>query len=224
MTSIDPSYSQDPALAVGLPKVDFLGIRNLSILEDSVRLAKRYQNVDIDIENIPLDDKKTFDLLAKGETMGLFQLNGSGMTKYLKDLRPSSIHDINTMVALYRPGPIDSIPEYIRRKHDPRLVTYLDPRMKDILGTSYGVIVYQEDVMLTAINLAGYSWLEADTLRKAMGKKIPAEMAAQKEKLSKGLIERGMSREKTQKLWSLIEPFAAYGFNKSHAACYGRVA
>ncbi|MBI4225321.1 MAG: DNA polymerase III subunit alpha [Candidatus Sungbacteria bacterium] len=224
MTSIDPSYSKDPALAVGLPKVDFLGIRNLSILEDSVRLVKLYQNIEIDIEKIPLDDKKTFALLAKGETMGLFQLNGSGMTKYLKELRPSSIHDINTMVALYRPGPIDSIPEYIRRKHDPRLVTYLDPRMKDILGTSYGVIVYQEDVMLTAINLAGYSWLEADTLRKAMGKKIPAEMAAQKEKLSKGLIERGMSPEKTQKLWSLIEPFAAYGFNKSHAACYGRVA
>ncbi|MBI3442452.1 MAG: DNA polymerase III subunit alpha [Candidatus Sungbacteria bacterium] len=224
MTSIDPSYSKDPNLAVGLPKVDFLGIRNLSILEDSVRLVKFYRHIDVDIENIPLDDAKTFDLLAKGETMGLFQLNGSGMTKYLKDLKPSSIHDINTMVALYRPGPIESIPEYIRRKHDPRLVTYLDPRMKDILTHSYGVIVYQDDVMLIAINLAGYSWLKADTLRKAMGKKIPAEMAAQKEKLVLGLIDRGMSPEKAQKLWSLIEPFAAYGFNKSHAACYGRVA
>lgn len=224
MTSIDPSYSPDPLYAVGLPKIDFLGIRNLSILEDSIRLVKLHQNIDIDIEEIPLDDKKTFTLLSKGETMGLFQLGGSGMTKYLKDLKPSSIHDINAMVALYRPGPIDSIPTYIQRKHNPRLITYLDPRMKDILDQSYGVLVYQEDVMLTAINLAGYSWLEADKLRKAMGKKIPAEMAAQKEKLADGLRKNGMRQEKIDELWRLIEPFAAYGFNKSHAACYGRVA
>lgn len=224
MTSIDPSYSPDPAFAVGLPKIDFLGIRNLSILEDAIRLVKLHRDIDVDIEKIPLDDKKTFALLTRGETMGLFQLGGSGMTRYLKDLKPSSIHDINAMVALYRPGPIDSIPTYIERKHNPSLVTYLDPRMKDILGQSYGVLVYQEDVMLTAINLAGYSWLEADKLRKAMGKKIPAEMAAQKEKLAAGLAKNGMRREKIDELWRLIEPFAAYGFNKSHAACYGRVA
>ena len=224
MTSIDPSYSPDPSYAVGLPKIDFLGIRNLSILEDSIRLVKLHRSIDVDIETVPLDDKKTFTLLTKGETMGLFQLGGSGMTRYLKDLKPSSIHDINAMVALYRPGPIDSIPTYIQRKHNPRLVTYLDPRMKDILDQSYGVLVYQEDVMLTAINLAGYSWLEADKLRKAMGKKIPAEMAAQKEKLADGLRKNGMRQEKIDELWRLIEPFAAYGFNKSHAACYGRVA
>ena len=224
MTSIDPSYSPDPAFAVGLPKVDFLGIRNLSILEDAIKLVKLHRAADIDIETIPLDDKKTFALLTRGETMGLFQLGGSGMTRYLKDLKPSSIHDINAMVALYRPGPIDSIPTYIERKHNPHLVTYLDPRMKDILEQSYGVLVYQEDVMLTAINLAGYSWLEADKLRKAMGKKIPAEMAAQKEKLADGLRKNGMRQEKIDELWRLIEPFAAYGFNKSHAACYGRVA
>lgn len=224
MTSIDPSYSPDPAFAVGLPKIDFLGIRNLSILEDAIRQVRRHHGVEIDIEKIPLDDPKTFGLLARGETMGLFQLGGSGMTRYLKDLRPSSIHDINAMVALYRPGPIDSIPTYIQRKHNPRLVSYLDPRMKDILEQSYGVLVYQEDVMLTAINLAGYSWLEADKLRKAMGKKIPAEMAAQKEKLAAGLAKNGMRREKIDELWRLIEPFAAYGFNKAHAACYGRVA
>jgi len=224
MTSIDPSYSPDPAFAVGLPKIDFLGIRNLSILEDAIRQVKFHHGVEIDIERIPLDDKKTFTLLANGETMGLFQLGGSGMTRYLKDLKPSSIHDINAMVALYRPGPIDSIPTYIQRKHNPRLVTYLDPRMQDILEQSYGVLVYQEDVMLTAINLAGYSWLEADKLRKAMGKKIPAEMAAQKEKLAEGLRKNGMRQEKIDELWRLIEPFAAYGFNKAHAACYGRVA
>ncbi|OGZ97656.1 MAG: DNA polymerase III subunit alpha [Candidatus Sungbacteria bacterium RIFCSPHIGHO2_01_FULL_54_26] len=224
MTSIDPSYSPDPAFAVGLPKIDFLGIRNLSILEDAIRLVKLHQNIDVDIEKIPLDDTKTFTLLANGETMGLFQLGGSGMTKYLKDLKPTTIHDINAMVALYRPGPLESIPTYIQRKHSPHLVSYLDPRMKDILGQSYGVIVYQDDVMLIAINLAGYSWLEADKLRKAMGKKIPAEMAAQKEKLAEGLRKNGMPQHKIETLWKLIEPFAAYGFNKSHAACYGRVA
>jgi DNA polymerase III subunit alpha len=209
---------------VGLLKFDFLGIRNLAILEDAVTLVKRHHNISIDIENIPLDDKKTFAMLTRGETMGLFQLGGSGMTKFLKELKPSRIHDINAMVALYRPGPIESIPNYIKRKHNPRLVQYLDPRMKDILDQSYGVITYQDDVLLTAIKLAGYSWLEADKLRKAMGKKIPEVMRAEKEKLLKGLIANGMNEQKAQELWTLIEPFAAYGFNKSHAASYGRVA
>ncbi len=208
----------------GLLKFDFLGIRNLAILGDAIRLVKQYRDITIDIQNIPLDDKKTFELLAQGETMGLFQLNGSGMTKYLKELRPSTIHDINAMVALYRPGPIESIPMYIERKHNPRFVSYLDPRMEEILDQSYGVITYQDDVMLIAIKLAGYSWLEADKLRKAMGKKIPKEMAAQKDKLIKGLVSHGMSEEKALTVWQLIEPFAAYGFNKAHAASYGFVA
>lgn len=156
--------------------------------------------------------------------MGLFQLNGSGMTRFLKELKPSTIFDINAMVALYRPGPLEMIPDYIQRKHNPELVTYLDPRLEPILDQSFGVIVYQDDVMLIAIHLAGYSWLEADKLRKAMGKKIPAEMQAQKEKLLQGFQEHGLSTKKGQQLWSLIEPFAAYGFNKAHAASYGRVA
>jgi len=209
---------------VGLLKFDFLGIRNLSILGDAVRLVKKFHNIDIDIENIPLDDKKTFEMLAKGETMGLFQLNGSGMTRYLKELKPSTIHDINAMVALYRPGPMESIPQYVERKHNPKLVEYLDPRMRDILDQSYGVITYQDDVMLIAIHLAGYSWLEADMLRKAMGKKIPKIMQEQKVKLIEGLVGKGMSPKKADELWKLIEPFAAYGFNKAHAASYGRVA
>jgi len=209
---------------VGLLKFDFLGIRNLSILGDAVRLVKKFHNIDIDIENIPLDDKKTFEMLAKGETMGLFQLNGSGMTRYLKELKPSTIHDINAMVALYRPGPMESIPQYVERKHNPKLVEYLDPRMTDILDQSYGVITYQDDVMLIAIHLAGYSWLEADMLRKAMGKKIPKIMQEQKVKLIEGLVDNGMSPKKADELWKLIEPFAAYGFNKAHAASYGRVA
>jgi len=210
---------------VGLLKFDFLGIKNLAILADAVKRVKKIRNVDIDIEDIPLDDKKTFEMLARGETMGLFQLNGSGMTAFLKQLRPSTIHDINAMVALYRPGPMESIPQYIERKHNPALVSYLDPRLEKILDLSYGVITYQDDVMMTAITLAGYSWLDADKLRKAMGKKIPAVMEAEKDKLLKGFVEYGqLSPKKADQLWKLIEPFAAYGFNKAHAASYGRVA
>lgn len=208
----------------GLLKFDFLGIRNLTILGDALLLAKKRYGIEVDLEAIPLDDAKTFDMLARGETMGLFQLNGSGMTRFLKELKPTTIFDINAMVALYRPGPLEMIPEYIKRKHDPSLVTFLDPRLEPILDQSFGVIVYQDDVMLIAIHLAGYSWLEADKLRKAMGKKIPAEMQAQKEKLLKGFVEHGLSAKKSQQLWSLIEPFAAYGFNKAHAASYGLVA
>jgi len=217
-------YDMHAVEDAGLLKFDFLGIKNLAILSNAVMLAKKIDSVEVDIENIPMDDAKTFELLAKGETTGLFQLNGSGMTKYLKELKPSTIHDINAMVALYRPGPLESIPEYIKRKHNSRTIRFLDPRMKEILDQSFGVITYQDDVMLIAIKLGGYSWLEADKLRKAMGKKIPAEMEAQKVKLHDGLIKNGMSEEKSAELWALIEPFAAYGFNKAHAASYGRVA
>lgn len=209
---------------VGLLKFDFLGIKNLAILADAVKRVKKIRNVVVDIENIPLDDPKTFEMLTRGETMGLFQLNGTGMTSFLKQLKPSTIHDINAMVALYRPGPMEMIPQYIERKHNPALVSYLDPRMEELLERSFGVITYQDDVMMISIKLAGYSWLEADMLRKAMGKKIPEVMAAEKDKLFKGFIEHGLSEQKAEQLWKLIEPFAAYGFNKAHAASYGRVA
>lgn len=209
---------------VGLLKFDFLGIKNLAILADAVKRVKKIHGVVVDIENVPIADQKTFDMLARGETMGLFQLNGSGMTAFLKQLKPSTIHDINAMVALYRPGPMEMIPTYIERKHNPSLVSYLDPRMEELLDRSYGVITYQDDVMMISIKLAGYSWLEADMLRKAMGKKIPAVMAAEKDKLMDGLKAKGMSEQKADQLWKLIEPFAAYGFNKAHAASYGRVA
>lgn len=208
----------------GLLKFDFLGIKNLTVLSNAVEIVKRTRNTGVDIENIPLDDKKTFEMLARGETEGLFQLNGSGMTRFLVNLKPSTIDDINAMVALYRPGPMESIPSYIERKHNSSLISYIDPRMKDILDRSYGVITYQDDVLMVAITLAGYSWLEADKLRKAMGKKIPAEMEAEREKLINGLLKNGLTKEKAQKIWRLIEPFAAYGFNKAHAASYGRVA
>ena len=209
---------------VGLLKFDFLGIKNLAILADAVKRVEKIRSVKVDIENIPLDDKKTFEILARGETMGLFQLNGSGMTAFLKQLKPSTIHDINAMVALYRPGPMEMIPTYIERKHNAQLISFLDPRLEEILDRSYGVITYQDDVMMISIKLAGYSWLEADKLRKAMGKKIPEVMAAEKGKLMLGLTENGLSERNAEELWRLIEPFAAYGFNKAHAASYGRVA
>ncbi|HAQ02924.1 TPA: DNA polymerase III subunit alpha [Candidatus Nomurabacteria bacterium] len=208
----------------GLPKFDFLGIRNLAILAEAVRLVKIIHKIDIKIDEIDINDKKTFEILSRGETMGLFQLNGSGMTRYLKELRPTTIHDINAMVALYRPGPMEMIPEYIKRKHNPKLITFIDPRLKDILSMSYGIITYQDDVLMTAIGLAGYSWLEADKLRKAMGKKIPEVMQAEKEKLLAGFIKNGLNEKKAQEIWTLIEPFAAYGFGKAHAASYGLVA
>ncbi len=217
-------YEMKSVESAGLIKMDFLGIRNLSILGDAIALVKKTKGIDIELESIPIDDKKTFRLLANGQTMGVFQLGGEGMTKYLMDLKPTRVEDIMAMVALYRPGPIESIPEYIQRKHNPSLISYLDDRMRDILKKSNGVIVYQDDVMLIAIHLAGYSWLEADKLRKAMGKKIPEEMAKQKVKLLEGFVEHGLSEDQSQRLWKLIEPFAAYGFNKSHAASYGMVA
>ncbi|MDO8564482.1 MAG: DNA polymerase III subunit alpha, partial [bacterium] len=220
ITQYDMHATED----AGLLKLDFLGIKNLSILADAVTHVAELEQKRIDIENIPLDDKKTFEMLARGETGGIFQLNGGGMTRYLKELRPTSIHDINAMVALYRPGPMESIPQYIERKREPLLVSYLDPRLENILKRSYGVVTYQDDVLEIAIRLAGFSWLEADKLRKAMGKKIPEEMAAHKEKLIAGFIKNGMDRNTAEKMWLLIEPFAAYGFNRAHAVCYGKVA
>ncbi|MFZ2167746.1 MAG: DNA polymerase III subunit alpha, partial [Minisyncoccia bacterium] len=218
-------YSVTDDGGVGLLKFDFLGIKNLAILADAVAIVKETRGIDIDIENVPIDDEKTYQMLARGETEGVFQLNGSGMTRWLKELKPTTIHDINAMVALYRPGPMETIPSYIERKHNPKLIRYLDPRMQEYLDFSYGILVYQDDVLLTSIKLAGYSWLEADKLRKAMGKKIPAVMQAEKEKLLKGFIEYGkLSKNLAEKLWELIEPFAAYGFNKAHAASYGKVA
>lgn len=210
---------------VNLPKFDMLGIRNLQFISGTLDRIKKIHGIDIDIDTIPLDDKKVFEMLARGETMGVFQMAGDGMTRYLKELKPTKLEDLMAMVALYRPGPMEVIPEYIRRKENARLIKYPDPRLKDDLEASYGLLVYQDDVLITSIRLAGYTWLDADKFRKAMGKKIPAEMAEQKEKFYKGCMEYGgLETEKIDELWHLIEPFAAYGFNKAHAASYGMVA
>ena len=210
---------------VGLTKLDFLGIRNLAILENAVQLVHKHRNIDIDIEKIPFDDKKTFEMLARGETEGLFQLNGDGMTKYLVELKPTTIHDINAMVALYRPGPINNIPEYIARKQGRSSIKYFHPKAEKFLEKSYGVLVYQDDLLSTALELAGYNWETVDKFRKAVGKKIPAEMAKQHEIFVQGCqTHSGMTKGQAEQIWNLFEPFQGYGFNKAHAACYGRVA
>lgn len=216
-------YEMHACEDVGLIKFDILGIRNLSILGAAVDILKK-EGITVDLKKIPLDDKKTFDMLSRGETMGVFQLSSSGMTKYLKELKPTCVEDLMAMVALYRPGPIAVIPEYIKRKRNPKLVKVIDKRVEKYLEASYGLIVYQDDLLFCAIELAGYTWEEADKFRKAVGKKIPEEMAAQKEKFIQGVVKNGRSKEFAENLWKLFEPFQSYGFNKAHAASYGMVA
>ncbi len=210
---------------VNLPKFDMLGIRNLQFITGAIERIEKIRGITIDIDTVPLDDPKVFQMLSRGETVGVFQMAGDGMTAYIKDLKPTTVEDLMAMVALYRPGPMEVIPEYIRRKQDPSRVVYPDPRLVDDLQASYGLLVYQDDVLITAIRLAGYDWGEVDKFRKAMGKKIPKEMAEQKDKFYKGCKEYGgLEKKKVNELWKLIEPFAAYGFNKAHAASYGLVA
>jgi len=209
---------------VGLLKIDFLGLRNLTIIQEALKFIKEHEGVNIDFSNISFEDDKTFKLLSSGETTGIFQLESAGMRRYIKDLRPTTIFDLQAMVALYRPGPMANIPEFIKRKNNPSLITYPDPRLEDILKESYGIITFQDDLLLTAIKVAGYSWLEADKLRKAVGKKIQSEMKKQHEKFINGCIENGMAKNNSEELWNLFEPFAGYGFGKAHAACYATIA
>ncbi len=209
---------------VGLLKMDFLGLRNLTIIEEALNFIKDNLGIEIDLSTVPLDDKKTYDLLSEAETTGIFQLESAGMRRYIKDLRPTSIFDLMAMVALYRPGPMANIPEFIERKRDASKIKLPDKRLKEALEQSYGMLVYQDDVLLTTIEIAGYTWLDADKFRKAMGKKIPAEMKKQKEQFLKGAVEKGLTQKKAESIFELIAPFAGYGFNKAHAACYATIA
>ena len=216
-------YSVDENGA-GLLKFDFLGLKNLSIIAATIELVKKTKDIDIDLSQIPIDDKKTFAMLARGETEDLFQLNGDGMTRFLVELKPTTIHDINAMVALYRPGPMQFIPDYIERKHNPSKITYLDPALEPILKKTHGILVYQDDLLMMANQLAGYTWGEVDKFRKAVGKKIPEEMERQREKFIDGCIKHSKWSEKAKQVWKWIEPFASYGFNKAHSVSYGFVA
>jgi len=209
---------------VGLLKMDFLGLRNLTIIEEALRFIKATKKIEIDLTNVPLDDTKTYELLSSGETTGIFQLESAGMRRYIKELKPTTIFDLMAMVALYRPGPMQNIPDFIARKHNPKLINYPDARLEEILKNSYGILTFQDDVLLTTIELAGYSWLDADKFRKAMGKKIPSEMKKQKDIFIEGALKNGLTQKKAEDIFELIAPFAGYGFNKAHAACYATIA
>ncbi len=216
-------YEMHAAEDVGLIKFDILGIRNLAILGAAIDIVEKERGNRVDLHKIPLDDTKTFEMLSRGETMGVFQMGGGGMTKWIKELKPTRVEDLMAMVALYRPGPMAVIPDYIARKNNPELVKYEDPRMEKFLGASYGLLVYQDDLLFCVLDMAGYTWTEADKFRKAVGKKIPEEMAAQKDKFINGIITNGQTAEFAEHLWTLFEPFQSYGFNKAHAASYGMV-
>ncbi|MEP7378196.1 MAG: DNA polymerase III subunit alpha, partial [Chloroflexota bacterium] len=217
-------YEMHGVEALGLLKFDFLGLANLTILRQAVDLIRAERGVDIDIDNLPLEDAKTFELLASGETTGVFQLESPGMRRYVKELRPTSVLDLAAMVALFRPGPMDNIPAYIRRKHGQEQVTYLHPLLEPYLKKTYGIFVYQEDIMAAAIALGGFTGPEADTLGYAIRKKKRDVLQAQKSKFVQRAAERGVPPQTIDAVFKAFEPFERYGFNKAHATCYGLIA
>ena len=223
-TAIVTQYEMHSLEDLGLLKMDFLGLKNLTIIEDTLSRAYVVQGKKINIENIPLNDKATYRILQKGETVGIFQLESSGVQRYLKQLKPTELEDIIAMVALYRPGPMALIPDYIAGKYKKKKIEYLHSRLKPILESTYGIILYQEQVMKIAQELAGFTLSEADILRKAIGKKIRKLLMAQKEKFIEGAKKNGIEENVSQKIWYWIEPFARYSFNRSHAAAYATIA
>jgi DNA polymerase-3 subunit alpha len=222
--AIVTQYEMHSIEDLGLLKMDFLGLKNLTIIEDTLSRIYAIQNKKIDIENIPLNDKLTYKLLQKGETIGVFQLESEGMRKYLKQLKPTELEDIVAMVALYRPGPIQFIPDYIAGKHKKKKVEYLHPKLKPILEKTYGICVYQEQLMQIARDLAGFSLAEADVLRKAIGKKIKSLFLEQEKKLIEGMRKNGISESVAKRIWQWVLPFAHYGFNRSHSCAYALIA
>lgn len=218
-------YSMWPIEDLGLLKMDFLGLSNLTTIKNALRIIKKVHKKTIDISTIPLDDEKTFRLLQRGETTGVFQLESSGMKRYLKELQPTVFEDIIAMVALYRPGPMQWIDDFIARKHGRKSIEYTHPIMKPALESTYGVIVYQEQVMQISKEMCGFTGGQADTLRKGIGKKIPEVMAKLKNDFIEGAIKTvGADRQLMERFWSQLEEFAAYCFNKVHSACYGLIA
>ena len=217
-------YEMHAVEALGLLKFDFLGLSNLTILRQAVDLIRAHRGVEIDLDHIPLDDARTFELLASGETTGIFQLESAGMRRYIRELQPTSVYDLAAMVALYRPGPMENIPAYIRRKHGQEPVTYLHPLLEPFLERTYGIFVYQEDIMAAAMALGGFTGPEADTLGYAIRKKKSSVLRAQKETFVTRAAERGVPAATIDAVFKAFEPFERYGFNKAHATCYGLVA
>ena len=217
-------YGMHAVEDLGLLKIDLLGLKNLTIIENTLEILKKARGIDINIDEIPLTDEKSFELLQRAETTGVFQLESSGMRRYLKQLVPTELEDIIAMVSLYRPGPMEFIPDYIKAKHGRQKVYYLDSRMKPVLEKTYGIIVYQEQLMEIARELAGFSYSEADVLRKAVGKKIATLLNEQAEKMISGMVNNGIAPKVAKQIWDYVLPFARYGFNRSHAACYAMIA
>ncbi len=216
-------YSMDPVAKLGLLKMDFLGLTNLTILDRATKLLDETQGIKIDVSRLPLDDKETFDLLSSGKTTDLFQLESAGMQRYIKELKPSNLGDIAAMIALYRPGPMEHIDTFIEAKHGRRGITYPHPSLQELLDETYGVIVYQDQVLLILQRFAGYTLGEADTVRKAMGKKIASLMAEERDRFIDGALGKGFDRPLATQVFDLIEPFAGYAFNKAHSVSYALI-
>lgn len=222
---VSTQYPMGPVEQLGLLKMDFLGLSNLTIIKNAQRIIKRVYDVDIDLNDMPLEDEKTFQLLQRGDTTGVFQLESAGMKRYLKELKPTTFDDIVAMVALYRPGPMQFIDDFIDRKHGRKEVTYEHPGLKDALENTYGILVYQEQFMQISKDMCGFTGGQADTLRKAIGKKQRETMAKMKVDFIEGMIEHSnVQRAFAEKFWGQLEAFADYCFNKSHSACYGLIA
>jgi len=220
VTQFDGKHIED----VGMLKMDFLGLKTLSIIKDAVQFIKESENVDLDVDKLPLDDPKTFEIFAKGETTAIFQFESDGMKKYMKALQPNRLEDLIAMNALYRPGPLEYIPSFIRRKHGKEPISYDLPIMEETLKETYGITVYQEQVMILSRVMAGFTRGQADSLRKAMAKKIKAMMDDLKVKFVDGCKNNGLEEEKVLKVWADWEAFANYAFNKSHSTCYAFLA
>ena len=217
-------FAMGPIEKLGLLKMDFLGLRTLTVLANTVALIRDSRGVAIDLDTLPLDDAKTYALLTDARTFGVFQLESGGMRDALRGLKPSSLEDVIAMVSLYRPGPMELIPDFIARKHGRAKITYEHPAMQKFTQGTYGIMVYQEQIMQIASEMAGFTMGEADTLRRAMGKKDRELMAKQRDKFLAGCAEKGTAAAKAERVWELMEKFAGYGFNKSHAAAYALVA
>jgi len=221
--TIVTQYEMHAIEDLGLLKMDFLGLKTLTVIQNTLNQIKESTGEEIDLANLPLDDRKTFQLLREANSTGVFQLESSGMKRYLRELKPNQFEDIIAMVALYRPGPIEFIPEFIARKRGYKKVKYLHPLLKPILENTYGIMVFQEQLMLIARDLAGFTPLEADVLRKAVGKKIKKLLDEQKEKMIEGMTKNEIDKQIANRIWQTIEPFAQYGFNAAHATCYALI-
>jgi DNA polymerase III subunit alpha len=217
-------YSMENIAKIGLLKMDFLGLANLTILGKAREIIKQSRGIDLDIYHLPMDDKKTFDLLSAGETTGVFQLESSGMRRYIRELKPTCFSDISAMVALYRPGPMEHIPTFIKSKQGIEPIRYPHPALEKILEETYGVIVYQDQVLFIVRQFAGYSLGQADIFRKAMGKKIPEVMQKEKVNFINGAKKLGYTEEMAEQIFALILPFAGYAFNKAHSVSYALIA